>query len=64
MKSVFVINGFLDSGKTQFINYTLAQPYFRTKGTTLLIVCEEGEVEYDESLLKKSKTVMEVIEEE
>lgn len=64
MKSVFVINGFLDSGKTQFINYTLAQPYFRTKGTTLLIVCEEGEEEYDERLLKATNTVMVTVEEE
>lgn len=62
MKSVFVINGFLDSGKTQFISYTLAQPYFRTKGTTLLIVCEEGEEEYDERLLKATNTVMVVAE--
>lgn len=64
MKSVFVINGFLDSGKTQFISYTLAQPYFRTKGTTLLIVCEEGEEEYDEKLLKATNTVMVVAESE
>ena len=62
MKSVFVINGFLDSGKTQFISYTLAQPYFRTKGTTLLIVCEEGEEEYDERLLKATNTAMVVVE--
>ncbi len=62
MKSVFVINGFLDSGKTQFISYTLAQPYFRTKGTTLLIVCEEGEEEYDERLLKATNTVMVTVE--
>ena len=53
MKPVFVINGFLESGKTEFINYTIAQPYFRTKGRTLLIVCEEGEVEYDKQLLAK-----------
>ena len=64
MKSVFVINGFLDSGKTQFINYTLAQPYFRTKGTTLLIVCEEGEEEYDERILKATNTVLVNIEDE
>ena len=62
MKSVFVINGFLDSGKTQFINYTLSQPYFRTKGTTLLIVCEEGEEEYDERILKASQTVKVTVE--
>lgn len=62
MKSVFVINGFLDSGKTQFMSYTLAQPYFRTQGTTLLIVCEEGEEEYDEKLLKATNTVMVVVD--
>ncbi len=64
MKPVYVINGFLDSGKTDFTKYTLAQPYFRTKGTTLLIVCEEGENEYDEKLLTATNTVMEVIEDE
>ncbi|MGN0431479.1 MAG: GTP-binding protein [Lachnospiraceae bacterium] len=64
MKSVYVINGFLESGKSEFITYTLAQPYFQIKGTTLLLLCEEGEVEYEEELLKKSKTVVELIEEE
>ena len=61
MKPVYMINGFLESGKTEFICYTLAQPYFQIKGKTLLIVCEEGEVEYDASLLSKSRTVMEEI---
>ncbi len=64
MKPVYVINGFLESGKTEFICYTLGQPYFQIKGRTLLIVCEEGEIEYDEKLLKKSRTDMVVIEEE
>ena len=64
MKPVYVINGFLESGKTEFITYTLAQPYFQIKGRTLLIVCEEGEVEYDEKLLARSRTDMVVIDEE
>lgn len=64
MKPVYVINGFLESGKTEFICYTLGQPYFQIKGRTLLIVCEEGEIEYDEVLLKRSRTDMEVIDEE
>ena len=64
MKPVYVINGFLESGKTEFICYTLAQPYFQIKGRTLLIVCEEGEVEYDEKLLARSRTDMVVIDEE
>ena len=64
MKPVYVINGFLESGKTEFITYTLAQPYFQTQGTTLLLLCEEGEIEYDSRLLKESRTVIEIIEEE
>ena len=61
-KPVYVINGFLDSGKSSFIAYTIGQPYFQIQGTTLLILCEEGEGEYRESLLKESGTVVEKIE--
>ena len=61
-KPVYVINGFLDSGKTSFIAYTIGQPYFQTRGTTLLILCEEGEGEYREGLLKETGTVLEIIE--
>ena len=64
MKPVYMINGFLESGKTEFLSFTLSQDYFRTKGTTLLLLCEEGEKEYDPKLLKKSKTVVELIERE
>lgn len=64
MKPVYVVNGFLESGKTEFICYTLAQPYFQIKGTTLLIVCEEGEEEYDDQLLTASRTKIEYIEDE
>ena len=64
MKPVYIINGFLESGKTEFITYTLAQPYFQVRGKTLLIVCEEGENEYDETLLRQSRTVLELIDEE
>lgn len=64
MKPVYLINGFLESGKTEFISFTLAQDYFRIKGTTLLLLCEEGEKEYDKKLLKKSGTVVERVEDE
>ena len=50
MRPVYIINGFLESGKTEFIIYTLAQPYFRVKGKTLLLLCEEGEIEYEAAL--------------
>ena len=64
MTPVYIINGFLDSGKSSFFTYTIGQPYFQTKGTTLLILCEEGEVEYSDKLLAGTRTVKEVIENE
>lgn len=64
MKPVFIINGFLESGKSEFITYTLNQPYFQIKGKTLIVLCEEGEVEYTPELLKRSNSVIELIEEE
>lgn len=48
---VFLINGFLEAGKTRFINFTLEQEYFQTEGRTLLIVCEEGEDSYEAVLV-------------
>lgn len=62
MKPVYVINGFLSSGKTSFFAYTIGQPYFRIKGTTLLITCEDGEVGYGPKLLAATNTVRETIE--
>lgn len=53
---VFVINGFLEAGKTQFVSFTLQQDYFQAEGTTILILCEEGDTEYDKELLKKTRT--------
>lgn len=64
MKPVYVINGFLESGKTEFITFTLGQPYFQIKGKTLIILCEEGEVEYDDALLAKSRAVIELVDSE
>lgn len=61
---VYVINGFLESGKTSFIKFTLSQKYFQIPGRTLLILCEEGELEYEKRLLRKSATDVEVIEDE
>lgn len=64
MKPVYIINGFLDSGKTDFLRYTIDQPYFKTDALTLLIVCEEGENNYSDELLKRTSTVMQTIDEE
>lgn len=46
---VFIINGFLESGKTSFIKDTLKSSDFNDGTRTLIIACEEGEEEYDEA---------------
>ena len=56
MMPLFLINGFLEAGKTEFLQFTMEQEYFQTDGKTLLIVCEEGDTEYDENLLKENRT--------
>lgn len=55
---VFLINGFLEAGKTEFLSFTMEQDYFQTAGKTLLIVCEEGEIEYEQELLDETNTVV------
>ena len=53
--AVYVCTGFLESGKTTFIKDTLVLQDFMEDGLTLLLVCEEGEEEYEESFLKKQE---------
>ena len=60
---VYLITGFLESGKSTFIDFTVQQDYFQIDGPTLLLSCEEGEVEYDEKMLHRHLTVLEKIEE-
>ncbi len=61
---IYLITGFLESGKTSFLSFTLQQDYFYIDGKTLLILCEEGEEEYDMEALRMSNTVVEIIEKE
>lgn len=60
---LFMVNGFLEAGKTAFIKFTLQQEYFKSEGKTLLIVCEEGEEEYEEAFLEETKTTAIYVEE-
>ena len=48
---VYLVAGFLDSGKTDFINGIL-EDGFADGQRTLLICCEEGELEYNPKALK------------
>ena len=59
---IYLMAGFLESGKTSFLNFTIEQDYFQIDGPTLLILCEEGEEEFDEKALKKSRTSVEILE--
>ena len=61
---VYVFMGFLESGKTSFIQDTLEEDYFNNGERTLLFACEEGMEEYDEELLKKTNTTLVYVEEE
>lgn len=61
---VYLMTGFLDSGKTQFLKFTLAQDYFQIDGKTLLILCEEGEEEYDPMEMLKYGVVIEKVEDQ
>lgn len=46
---VYLFTGFLESGKTKFIQGTLEDKRFNSGEKTLLLLCEEGEEEYDMS---------------
>lgn len=59
---VYIITGFLDSGKTRFINEMLGDPGFSEGERTLILRCEEGEEEYDPEFLKRSNSVVRDIE--
>lgn len=61
---VYLITGFLESGKTLFIQDTIEKEDFPIEEKKLLILCEEGEEEYDKTILEKENTAIVVIEEE
>ena len=61
---VYLFMGFLESGKTSFIQDTLEEDYFNDGQRTLLFACEEGMEKYDEELLKRTNTTIVYVEEE
>lgn len=61
---VYLFTGFLESGKTTFINDTITDPDFIDGKKTLLIVCEEGMEEFDEVELVKSNIQVITVEEQ
>lgn len=61
---VYLFTGFMDSGKTTLICQTLLEENFGQGAKTLLIVCEDGDEEYDEEKLKKAGVRLLFIEKE
>lgn len=61
---VYLFMGFLEAGKTTFIQETLEEDYFNDGERTLLFACEEGMEEYDEELLKRTNTTVVYVEEQ
>lgn len=61
---VYVFTGFLESGKTKFIQETLEDPRFNQGEKTLLLVMEEGEEEYDLSAYPYHQVYLEVVDQQ
>ncbi len=59
-----IVNGFLESGKTQFIKELIEDNGFKEDGKTLILLCEEGEEEYDAEFCKRNSCSVRVIEDE
>ncbi len=61
---VYLFTGFLDAGKTSFIQGTLEDERFNGGERTLVLLCEEGEVEYDVSRYPSKSVYFETIDEQ
>ena len=59
---VYVFTGFLDSGKTKFIQETFEDERFNAGERTLLLVFEEGEEEYDFSTYPHQNVFLEILD--
>ena len=59
---MYVFTGFLESGKTKFIQETLEDERFNTGERTLLLVFEEGEEEYDVSAYPHKEVYEQVLD--
>lgn len=59
---LYLITGFLDSGKTTLLTDTLNMDYFNDGQRTVLLRCEDGEEEYDQQFLSKRNCRMIPIE--
>ena len=61
---VYLFVGFLESGKTKFIQETLEDKRFHKKERTLVLMCEEGIEEYDPDKIPCSDVFFKTVEDE
>lgn len=61
---VYLFVGFLEGGKTKFIQETMEDKRFNNGERTLLLVCEEGIEEFDMSRFPSKNVVIRTIEEQ
>lgn len=61
---VYLFTGFLESGKTKFAQETLEDKSFNNGDRILLLVCEEGEEEYDAASFAAPTVYLEKLEQE
>lgn len=61
---VYLFVGFLESGKTSVIQETMEDERFNTGEKTLILLCEEGEVELDKSKFYGQNVVIETVDDE
>lgn len=60
---IFIVNGFLESGKTTLIKEIIENNESYHNDTTVVFCTEEGEVEYDEAWCKKYGVVVKTVTE-
>ena len=61
---VYAFTGFLEAGKTKFIQETLEDERFNSGERTLVLICEEGEEEYDLSSYPHKAVYLEIIDQQ
>ena len=61
---IYLFTGFLESGKTSVIQETMEDERFNTGEKTLILLCEEGEIELDKSRFYGQNVVIDTIDDE
>lgn len=61
---VYSFTGFLDAGKTKFIQETLEDPRFNAGEKTLILAFEDGEEEFDFSTYPHKNVYLEILDQE